>query len=594
MTEQREETKIPLTDIPPEKFAFAKEDRTTEQTRTGRSAGYLKDAFSRFAKNKAALFAAVVIGLQLLFALVAPVFSAYEVSFRDPYYLKAQPAFSLCRRLDIGLWSGRKTVRGGRAKFDALSGVGEEGALLSSGVSRAPVLSYRKTGEGKEEVYKMKVDGYYEIGYVYKDLTEEEYESLKAYQNRTGIQVIYPLQNNYQAVGANQWYRLEGTHQTVASEAHGEKTRYAASTKAAGERDENGRLVPDYKLHHDPNAFGYDSLKLDFSKTAYPEGQPMFAPPLNEEGSSEQSYKILRDGEGRLYYWYDDETGYATRDEENRWQKAEEGVSLSEVAGYYVYAFENQSGYRVRVCYYEYFKFLNGKYPAFAFGTNQYGQDILACLASGARLSFLLAFFVSAINLTIGAAYGAIEGYYGGKTDLVMQRIAEILSAVPFIVVATLFQLHLSGKISPVVTLLFAFVATGWLTTATRVRMQFYRFKGREYVLAARTLGASDRRIILKHIFPNAIGTVITGAVLAIPGVIFSESILSYLGIINFETSGFTSLGTMLAQGQSLLGSAPHVLLFPAVFIALLQIGFNVFGNGLRDALNPSLRGAEE
>jgi len=144
------------------------------------------------------------------------------------------------------------------------------------------------------------------------------------------------------------------------------------------------------------------------------------------------------------------------------------------------------------------------------------------------------------------------------------------------------------------VSLLFAFVMFGWVGMAARVRMQFYRFKGQEYVLAARTLGARDRRIILKHIFPNAIGTIITGSILAIPGVIFTESMLSYLNIINLETSSLTSIGTMLANGQGYLSTFPHIILFPALFISVLEISFNLFGNGLRDAFNPSLRGADE
>lgn len=174
-----------------------------------------------------------------------------------------------------------------------------------------------------------------------------------------------------------------------------------------------------------------------------------------------------------------------------------------------------------------------------------------------------------------------------------MERFAEILSSVPFIVVATLFQMHLSGKVGVVPSLLFAFVLTGWLGMAARVRMQFYRFKNQEYVLAARTLGAKDRRIMFKYIFPNSLGTIITGSVLTIPGVIFTESMLSYLGIVNLETSSLTSIGTMLSQGQGLLSTYPHVLFFPALFIALLEISFNLFGNGLRDAFNPSLRGTE-
>ena len=128
---------------------------------------------------------------------------------------------------------------------------------------------------------------------------------------------------------------------------------------------------------------------------------------------------------------------------------------------------------------------------------------------------------------------------------------------------------------------------------AGRTRMQFYRFKNQEYVLAARTLGAKDRRIMFKHIFPNSLGTLITGSVLVIPSVIFSETSLSYLGIINLATGNLTSVGTLLSQGQSYLTSYPHMIIPPALFISLLMLSFNLFGNGLRDALNPSLKGGE-
>lgn len=250
--------------------------------------------------------------------------------------------------------------------------------------------------------------------------------------------------------------------------------------------------------------------------------------------------------------------------------------------------------YKCRIFKYTYFQYRYGFEPCFLFGTNSMGQDIFTRLASGARFSLLFAVGISLINLIIGSVYGSIEGYYGGVADLVMERISDILVEVPFLVVVTLFRLHLSNKVGPVWSLLFAFVLTGWIGMAARVRMQFYRFKGREYVLAARTLGASDRRLMFKHIFPNSLGTLITGSVLVIPGVIFSESSLTYLGIINLDSSTMTSVGTMLANGKDYLATCPHIIFFPALFIALLEVSFNLFGNGLRDAFNPALRGADE
>ena len=205
---------------------------------------------------------------------------------------------------------------------------------------------------------------------------------------------------------------------------------------------------------------------------------------------------------------------------------------------------------------------------------------------------------VSAINLSLGAVYGAIQGYYGGMIDMALDRISDVLSGVPFVVVTTLFQLHVAPKLPAgtgvFVALILTFIVTGWIGMAALTRKQFYRFKSQEFVMAARTLGASDWRLMFKHIFPNSIGTIITGAVLSIPGVIFSESTLSYLGIINLQTSALTSVGTLLSQGQGYLQSHPHIILFPALFISLLEISFNLFGNGLRDAFNPSLRGSEE
>ena len=243
--------------------------------------------------------------------------------------------------------------------------------------------------------------------------------------------------------------------------------------------------------------------------------------------------------------------------------------------------------YRVRVLYYNYYRYVNGSAPSFIFGTDSQGYDLALRMAGGIRLSLLIAFTVSAINFVIGALVGSVEGYYGGAVDLLLERVTDVLSGVPFIVVATLFQIYLAGRVGAIPSLLFAFVLTGWLGTANRVRGQFYRFKGAEYVLAARTLGASDRRIIWRHIFPNTLGTLITASALVIPGVIFSESMLSFLGIMNLGGEGITSLGTLLSEAGGIWTSYPHLILFPALVISLLMISFNIFGNCLRDAFDP-------
>ena len=311
---------------------------------------------------------------------------------------------------------------------------------------------------------------------------------------------------------------------------------------------------------------------------------------------SDKKGKPKLDSEGNFQYAYlktdgrDDYTStvrlpddpYTEENPSAGWRYANRGGSAE--LGY---------NYTVRINAYNYFIYMYDFEPSFIFGTNVRGFDVFSRLASGARFSFLLAIIVSVINLLIGAIYGAIEGYYGGIVDMCMERVSDIISGVPFTVVTVLFSLHLADDIGLVPSLLFAFVFTGWIGMASRVRMQFYRFKNQEYVLAARTLGASDFRIMFKHIFPNSMGTIITGSVLVIPSVIFSETSLTYLGIVNLNSTQMTSIGAMLSEGQKCMTSAPHVVLFPAIFIALLMISFNLFGNGLRDAFNPSTRGVD-
>ena len=266
--------------------------------------------------------------------------------------------------------------------------------------------------------------------------------------------------------------------------------------------------------------------------------------------------------------------------------------------GNYTYGININGRYTVRVDYLDYFEYKYGFIPKYYFGTNNLGQDLYLRTANGAGFSLLLGLCVTIINFLIGLVWGAIAGYYGGKVDLCMERLTDILSAIPSIVIMTLVSLNLKnnpslGSIAPVVALLIGFVATGWIGTSSTTRMQFYRYKGQEYVLASRTLGAKDRRLIFRHILPNAAGTLVTSTVLMIPSVIFSESTLTYLGIINLSLTTTTSLGTLLSEGQRVITSEPYLIIFPAIVISLLMISFNLFGNGLRDAFNTTLRGED-
>ncbi len=237
--------------------------------------------------------------------------------------------------------------------------------------------------------------------------------------------------------------------------------------------------------------------------------------------------------------------------------------------------------------------------PFFFFGTTNGGRDLFALTWVALRTSLLIGVVASAINISIGVVYGAISGYYGGKVDILMERFSEIIARIPFLVVLAIMVAYFGPGIT---TLIVVLIVSGWIGVASVTRTQFYRFKGREYVLASRTLGAKDSRLIFRHILPNGIGTIITASVLMIPLVIFTESTLSFLGfgighgqsfsIGPFEFSG-VSIGVLLADGREEMLNNPHLTYFPAIIISILMITFNMFGNALRDAFNPSLRGSE-
>lgn len=232
---------------------------------------------------------------------------------------------------------------------------------------------------------------------------------------------------------------------------------------------------------------------------------------------------------------------------------------------------------------------LNGaKDQYFWFGTDALGRDQWTRLWRGSRISLFIAFMAVIINVFIGVIYGSISGYYGGWVDMLMQRFIEIIGSIPTIVVVILAMMFLGGGI---MSFIIAFIFTGWIGMSRMIRAQFYKYKGQEYVLASRTMGARDRLLIFRHILPNAIGPIITQATLAIPSAIFLESTLSYLGL--GIAAPEPSIGNLLAEGQKVLLNTPHLIVFPAIVISILMLSFNMFGNGLRDAFDPTLRGQD-
>jgi len=219
------------------------------------------------------------------------------------------------------------------------------------------------------------------------------------------------------------------------------------------------------------------------------------------------------------------------------------------------------------------------------FGTDDLGRDIFVRIWAGARISLLIGITAAVIDLIIGVLWGSISGLAGGRVDNIMMRIADVLTAVPYLLVVIVLLVVLKPGIIPMI---IALSITGWINMARIVRGEVLSIKNQEYVLAARTLGARTGHLILKHLVPNALGAILVTMTLTVPHAIFTESFLSYLGL--GVPAPQASWGTMASDGNGAITNAPWRLIFPAVFISLTIFAFNAVGDGLRDALDPKLR----
>lgn len=243
----------------------------------------------------------------------------------------------------------------------------------------------------------------------------------------------------------------------------------------------------------------------------------------------------------------------------------------------------------------------------FPFGTDNLGRDLLVRTMVGARVSLIVGVCASFIVLIIGTVYGSISGYFGGRVDDVMMRLVELIYAVPDILVVLLLSAVLrtplqiwfstsdsfmADKLTIVgpglISIFIAFGLLYWVGMARIIRGQVLMLKEQEYVTAARALGASSKRIITKHLWPNCIGQIIVTTSMQIPAAIFLESFLSFLGV--GVSAPLTSLGSMASDALGGMYTYSYRLMIPATILSLMILSLNLFGDGLRDALDPRLK----
>lgn len=219
------------------------------------------------------------------------------------------------------------------------------------------------------------------------------------------------------------------------------------------------------------------------------------------------------------------------------------------------------------------------------FGTDGLGRDMFERTWMGAGISLQVGLYAALVDLVVGVIIGGIMGYFGGRVDEILNRFCEILYSIPSMLVVILLIVILEPSMF---TIVLALSLTGWINMAWIVRGQVMQLKSQEYVLAARTIGASTSHIMMKHLIPNAMGPIIVTITMTVPSAIFAEAFLSFLGL--GVQSPAASLGTLINDALKAMTVYPWRMLFPAVLISLTMLCFNILGDGLRDALDPKMK----
>ncbi len=598
-------------------FEFAQKDKAiTDVKFKGKPVTFAKDAFIRFCKNKSSIVAAVILGLIVLLSFILPFAIPYDVSNTHAEETFLAPKIF---RTGTGFLDGTKQYKD--VVYDESTGYPSTSSQLDNG---SILMDTRKIYDGyTDTAYSFAHNGYVRIGNTSSEASSYLSTKVLTLTDRKNVTLEFGIESgldpeNFDNSSYNVTLEyLDGTENKSISVLKNSYRYGSVSLSLDGFLKDvsNGNLSVSFSV--DPiketgKAVYLKSLTLkDNGNTVYSfsdAAQAIYHKELSLNGNGVSLFQGVIKYCSFSYDTYNAKYGDRSRSigESERKEYIDKGyLSYDFSVGPSSFKILNEDKCPIKSvskqntveglitvttldCVVTYYKYLGySRRPIHLFGTNGQGKDRLKYVAEGTRNSLGIGILISLITFLFGLIYGAIEGYFGGTVDLIRERIVDILGYIPWIVVVTLCVLHFGQGFG---VFILARCLTGWISTSSITRTQFYRFKKREYVLASKSLGAKDSRLIFTHILPNSLGTIVTSSVLRIPSVIFSEASISYLGI---GLKGLSSLGVILSDNQVYINSYSYLLIFPSVVLALMMICFNLFGNGLRDALNPSLKGSD-
>lgn len=592
--------------------------------------GYFKDAMLRFGKNKGNVIATFILASIILLAIIVPIATTKNYSELESQIAHLPPRIPLLEKL--GIFDGREFRTGitvDKSTVDPETGIGfpkgvdkefiVEGTLVNrtepcaldsedcvggetvlkidggsnnvSIVSNEPFFfNHHDNPVLTIDIYEFENEGLGAVNIYIQSVFEGEFELVGTIKT-AGVHSFNPLEVLNIENFLSSLVKLEFVSEEVRDTVIVQSIQLFDDSQVEAIREDEGFVLSEYAIHSGAGSVLRQNGILHMADFLYLSYHSAFGTLHIPAMPSSQFNALIEE--------YGDKCSFVVDPNNPQGRIFADTCPIEKTYGQTESVIVDGESFYSYIVDIDYMKFAGyDTLPFYLFGTSAAGHDVFSLIFVGVRTSLLIGFIVAAINITIGILVGSVAGYYGGVIDATIQRFSEILGRVPWLIMLAIFIAFFGPGIR---TLILILIISGWIGIGYLTRTQFYRFKGREYVLAARTLGAKDARLIFRHILPNGIGTIITASILMVPGVIFTEATLSFLGFgighgQSFNFFGLTfsgvSIGVLLSDGRVHLATKPYLTAFPAAMIAVLMITFNMFGNALRDAFNPALRGS--